>query len=404
MREQVYFSTNYVTLDFEVDTSHGDYGHPVFDDNQLLLASWKVGPNGPAQSHYGGEFDQDRLLEAIEVADFIVAHNAKYELGWLSRCGLNLHNTVVYCTMLGEYVLLGNLARGCDVTNMPPRPTSLDACCRRRNWEIKDPVVDKMMKYGINPVHIPRPWLQGRCEQDVITTERLFREQLGLLSTNNLLPVLYTRCLITPVLAALEFNGMFLDAERVETTYEEYRLRLLELERRMDDITGGINWRSPLQVADFLYDAENGLGFAELTGRDGRPQRTASGRKKADKHTMAALKARNAKQREFLEVRTEMSKISAALSKSLEFFKGTVEENDSLFYAVLNQNRTRTHRLSSTGHTTHFEQFEKPKSVQFQNMARQFKPMFRSRNDDWLMVEVDGSQLEFRVAADHHQS
>ena len=43
----IYFSDNYVVLDFETDTSHGDYGHPVHQDNKMLLASWKLGPGHP---------------------------------------------------------------------------------------------------------------------------------------------------------------------------------------------------------------------------------------------------------------------------------------------------------------------------------------------------------------------
>ena len=44
---QLWQSENYVTLDFETDTSHGDYGHAVWPDNGLVLASWKEGRDGP---------------------------------------------------------------------------------------------------------------------------------------------------------------------------------------------------------------------------------------------------------------------------------------------------------------------------------------------------------------------
>lgn len=398
---EIYQSDNYITVDFETDTSHGDYGHPVWPDNGLVLASWKLGEKGKTQSHFGNEFQQERLLREIEAADFLIAHNAKYELGWLKRCGLDLHKVVVFDTKIAEYVLLGNLAAGCETTGLAPRSTSLDMCCRRRGWEIKDPVVDIMMNQGMNPVDIPRKWLQGRCEQDVLTTERLFRDQSRLLAVSGRMSVQYTRCLLTPVLADLEFQGMYLDAERVEKAYTEHVKRLAKLERDMDAITGGINWRSPMQVAEFLYEDEpKGLGFSELRRRDGSPLRTASGRKRADKGTIQKLKASTKKQREFLKLRSEIGKVGAALSKSLEFFDGIVSEHDNKLYAVFNQTRTATHRLSSTGHYIQFEKYESPKTVQFQNLPRVFKPLFRPRNvKGWRMVEVDGSQLEFRVAA-----
>ena len=398
---EIYFSENYVTLDFETDTSHGDYGHAVHKDNGIVLASWKEGSNGPLVSHFGGEFDQEKLLKTIEAADFIICHNAKYELGWLRRCGLDLSNVLIYDTKIAEYVLLGNLAAGCNATGLPPRSTSLDQCCRRRGWEIKDPVVDIMMHQGINPVDMPRPWLQGRCEQDVDTTHRLFQDQRRLLVETERLAVLFTRCLLTPVLADMEFQGMYLDAERVEEVYEENRKRLAVLDRKMDIIAHGINWKSPMQVAEFLYNpAPLGLGFNERRRRDGSPIRTTSGRKKADKATIASLKGNTPQQREFLAVRKEIGKVNAALSKSLEFFKGVCTEFGNLFYAVFNQTVTATHRLSSSGHKTYFQIFDAVKTVQFQNMARVFKRLFRSRTEGWVMMEVDGSQLEFRVAAD----
>lgn len=401
MGPDIYQSQNYVTLDFETDTSHGDYGHPVHPDNQLLLACWKLGPSGGTVSHFGGEFDQDKLLKSIEAADFIVCHNAKYELGWLRRCGLGLRSVLVYDTKIGEYVLLGNLAAGCKTTGLPPRSTSLDACCRRRGWEIKDPIVEKMMQAGINPVDMPRPWLLGRCKQDVVTTERLFRHQMAELQRTDRTDVVWTRCLLTPVLADLEFEGMHLDEARVNEVYREHVARLADLEGEMGQMAHGLNWKSPMQVADFLFDAPpHGLGFVEPTGRDGRPKRTASGRRKADKHTVNSLKPTTEEQKRFLRVRSEIGAVNAALSKSLEFFRGVCSEAEAVFHAVFNQTRTATHRLSSSGHYIKFALYESAKTVQFQNMARDFKRLFSAKREGWLMMEVDGSQLEFRVAVD----
>jgi len=398
----IYASGDYVVLDFETDTSHGDYGHPVHKDNGLVLASWKRGPNHPhgasgILSHFGGEFYQDKLLADIEAAGFIVAHNAKYELGWLRRCGLDLGNVIVFDTKIAEYVLLGNLAAGCNATSLPPRSTSLDMCCRRRGWKIKDPVVDLMMHAGINPINMPRPWLQGRCEQDVDTTERLFRDQYSLLLDTDRLAIQFTRCLLTPVLADIEFQGMCLDEERVDEVYQEYAAELVTLEREMDRVAHGINWKSSMQVANFLYDT---LGFQEPRRRDGSPIRTASGRKKADKATIAGLKPTTPEQKEFLGLRSRIGQVDAALSKSLEFFKGICVEHGGIFYAAFNQTTTATHRLSSSGHRTQFDLFDLPKTVQFQNMARIFKRLFQARNENWVMMEIDGSQLEFRVAAE----
>ena len=410
----IYKSNCYVVLDFEIDTSHGDYGSAVHPDNAMLLACWRVRrgnqrPEGHRYHHracvdkvkWGTEFEMQELVEDIQNADFLVAHNAKYELMWLKRCGLPLENVLVFDTKLGEYVLLGNRAAA-SKDGLKKLSTSLDMCCRRRGWEIKDPVVDTMIKNGINPVRIPRPWLQGRCEQDVDTTERLFLDQLQRLDESNRLGVQYTRCLFTPVLSDMEFQGMALDEDRVQEEYDSHTSRLHQLEGELAQLTGGINWRSSQQVAELLYDK---LGFRELTNRQGEPIRNKpskqypNGAPKTDADTLIQLKATTKEQKAFLSLRAKIGKVGAALSKNLEFFQGVCKEMGGVFYAVFNQTNTATHRLSSSGISTLFEMFEKAKGVQFQNLPRVFKRLFRAKKKGWLMGETDGSQLEFRVAA-----
>ena len=396
--ESIYYTGSYLTLDFEIDTSHGDYGHPVHSRNGMLLACWKL-QDGTRKHLWGDEFSLAELTSDIASVDFIVAHNAKYELGWLQRAGLDLHDVKVFDTKLAEYVLLGNRAAPCKPTGLGKRSTSLQACCLRRGWEEKDRIVDKMMKDGVNPIFIPRRGLRGRCEQDVTTTERLFLDQRRLLLDTDRAGVLYTRCLFTPVLAAMELEGMALDPERVEEVYDEHCKQFAQLTAEMEGITGGINWKSSKQVAEFLYSDE-GLGFQELSRRDGTPIRTPAGKPKTDQTTVSALKATTAKQRKFVALRRKLGKVDAALSKALRFFHGICREYGGTFHATFNQTVTATHRLSSSGISTYFEEFQESMTAQMQNLARVFKRLFRAKEDGWLVVEVDGSQLEFRVAAD----
>lgn len=384
----IYMSDNYLVLDFEVDTSHGDYGHARHPDNQLLLACWSR-PSGCLRTlhrWWGNELEQHGLIEGIESADFIVAHNAKYELGWLKRMGVDLRKLVVFDTKLAEYVLLGNTQLS----------TSLDMCCRRRGLPIKDPVVDQMLGSGINPVRMPRPWLQGRCEQDVITTEQVFKSQRIELQRRGLLPVLFTRCLLTPVLADIEQEGMALDPEKVEAVYQEHAKGMAELQQRMDALTGGINWRSQKQVAEYLYDV---LKFPVPRDSRGRPQTTSGGARPTDAETVARFKPETDAQKAFVRLRAEIGKVNAALTKALQFYVGVCREYGGQFFAELNQTVTATHRLSSSGVPLKFQMFDgEAKSAQLQNQPRAFKELFRAKRESYMLVDPDGSGLEFRVA------
>ena len=402
----IYDSNNYVVLDFETATNHGDYGAPVHKDNSLLLACYRLGPGHPFlelsstldYQEWGDEYQQYDLLRHISHADFIVAHNAKYELGWLKRCGLDLHSVVVFDTKLAEYVLMGNLAAGGE--GMAPRSTSLDDCCIRRGWEHKDPVVDHLIKDGINPKHIPRAWLQGRCMQDVDTTERLFLSQRPVLKRTNRLATLQRRCELTPVLVEMEMEGLALDKDAVQAEYDKQSVICAELTKQMNELTGGINWRSSKQVAEYLYDK---LGFEELKRRNGKPKRTAGGARLTDQKSLALLTAKSAEQKEFIALRKQLGAAQALLTKNLEFFRGVCAEHNGVFYAELNQTNTATHRLSSSGKPIVLkdsEGEEKEYSVQIQNLPRKLKPLFIAKRPGYLIMEIDGAQLEARVAAE----
>ena len=382
----VYLRNNYVVLDLEVDVRDGRYGSATDKRNHLALACWKSGGRRTILSAWGSEYNQLRLPSGA----ILVAHNAKYELGWLLRMGVDIGNLLVFDTQIAEYVLLGNLAAGDAKHGLPGVSTSLDACCRRRGWEPKDPIVDLYMKHGVSVADMPRDWVEARCRQDVDTTERLFLAQREELSKRGLLPVLYSRCLLTPVLADIEANGICLDADRVREEYDKATTEKAALEADMAALSGGINWRSNKQAAELIYGK---LGFAELERR-GKPVRTPDGKPKTDQKTLALLKATTDEQKAFIALRKKLGKVSALLSKNLDYFKGVIDNGtDNIFRAEFNQCRTATHRLSCSGVG------EAWGTVPLQNVPRNLARLFRARRTGWYMGAGDSKQLEFRVAA-----
>ena len=91
---EIYLSNNYVVLDFE--TTNVNKGSPYDPDNRILLSCWKECEGGKTNhsSNYtwGSEYENDRLLRAIEKADFIVAHNAKFDIAFLKNIGYHCRN------------------------------------------------------------------------------------------------------------------------------------------------------------------------------------------------------------------------------------------------------------------------------------------------------------------------
>jgi DNA polymerase-1 len=188
---------------------------------------------------------------------------------------------------------------------------------------------------------------------------------------------------------------MQLDADLVRTRIEEVNKEFVVLERRLTEITHGINFNSGPQVATYLYDT---LGFEEIVRRVGgrwEPDRTPpskrhpQGQRKTDADTVAILKAKTGPQREFLDAYIAYKECYYQLTKYLRKMLDCCDQADGHLYAQINQSSTQTHRLSSNGLDY---------AMQFQNFPKVYKPLFRATTPGWLIGECDGSQLEFRVA------
>lgn len=385
----IYLTNDYLILDLE--TTNHEYGSALNQNNQLLLACWRLGDGHSFRrrreaadySCWGDEFHQGSLLEHLEAARFVVAHFTKFELQWLKRCGAELRSILPYCTQIGEYVIAGNRKRA----------LSLNATAARRSLGAKESAVERLIhEYGVNPADIPPELLQPYCEQDVALTERIFLEQRKELKENGLLPVAYCRNLATPVLADIEEYGMALDAPRV---LKEHAVRIAAFNEAMGEFeafTGGINPRSPPQMREYLYKI---LAFEEVKDRRGNPIRTKGGKKgvpqpRTDKKVLPLLKATTPKQKEFQKLAITVANMKVPV-QNLEKMKDVLDAGGNIVHAVFNQTVTATHRLSSSGRNGGF---------QFHNFDRDFKRLFKARREGWVVVEADAPQLEFRGATE----
>jgi DNA polymerase I-like protein with 3'-5' exonuclease and polymerase domains len=370
----LYLSDNYLVLDWE--TTNLDKGAPINMSNHIVCGSWKF--NGVMRSIHGNELAFGELLQDIEQCDFIVAANAKFELGWLKRCGVQLEKLIIYDTQIGEYVILGNRSANLD----------LDSTAKRYGFRGKDDPVSRLIKAGVCPSLIYPPWLLQYNRIDVEQTEHVFLRQRKILKDTGLLPTQYTRCLFTPVLADIEFNGMYLDKSRVVPVYRRMLQEQAIVLKELDEMTGGINPRSSKQVAEFVYDV---LKFKEL-GRKGKPRRTPAGNRMTDSDTLLALTATNARQKKFIEIKKKQAYYEAKVTKALAKFYKACEDKDEpgIIRASFNQTVTKNHRLSSSGGKY---------KLQFQNFDREFKPLFKARTPGWKVGERDQAQLEFRCSA-----
>lgn len=360
-----------------------EFVSPVDPRTKHVSAAWWY--NGEYKFKRADEFHQTELLEDIEKADFIVGHGAKYDLQWLARCGVDLTKLIIYDTAIGEYVLAGNRKWKLD----------LHSVCLRYGLPGKKLVYQRLMKLcKVCPSLWPEKWLKEYNLEDVVGALGVFTAQRVELQRLGLLPTMYTRCLVTPMLADIERHGMQVDKDRVTRIYrkltDEYNTVMVE----MNALTGGINPRSSKQVAEFLYDklkfpVPRGKAKKQTIGKDGQLKGNLG---PTDTKSIAALLATTPEQERFLQIKKRQSYLEAKIGKSFQKFLDCINdvESNGLVQFRFNQTVTANHRLSSSG-ARH--------KIQGQNLDREVKPVFKCKNEGWKLGEWDYSGIEWRTAA-----
>lgn len=390
--QNIYLNELMLILDFETDTEQ--QGSALHEPNDIVLSCWQVvaasGKVLKTAHTWGGIYQQAELLNDISKVKFVVAQNAKFEAQWLKRCGAELRDILFYDTMLAEWVMHGN-RQGAGFSK------ALGSMARRYGVPGKKDVVSALISIGVSTRNINPRWLLEYCHADVEATKNVFFKQQEVLMQQNQWHLVHTRNLTCAVLADIEFEGLDLDAAKVE---EEYRRVAAELQTLGDELavmTGGINLGSPKQLGVYLYDV---LKFAEVKDYRGEVVKTGKGERSTNSKVMADLVVETEEQRKFFDLYKRYNKAASLLEKNLDYFKLTCDQRGGKFYGQYKQGAVQTHRLASSGIPIKFEGRKLAKSVQLQNIPREYKGLFWSGDDDYEVAEFDGSQLEFRVAVD----
>lgn len=388
----IYQNETFLVLDLETDVEQK--GSALHEPNDIVLACWQiVEPDGTVvktAETWGGIYEQAELLGDISKVGFVVAQNAKFEAQWLKRCGAELRDILFYDTLLAEWVIHGN-RQGKGFSR------ALGSMARRYGVPGKKDIVAALIEMGVSTRDIHPAWLLEYCHADVEATKNVFIKQQQALSERKQWHLVHTRNLTCAVLADVEFEGLNLDPERVKEEFVKVAQDLQTLGAELAEMTGGINLGSPKQLAVYLYDV---LKFAEPVDYKGDVIKTDKGARSTNSKVIADLVIETEEQRKFFDLYKRYNKAASLLEKNLDYFKLTCEQRGAKFFGQFKQGVVQTHRLASSGIPVVFEGRKQAKSVQLQNIPREYKRLFCAGEDDYEVAEFDGSQLEFRVAVD----
>jgi len=198
----------------------------------------------------------DRLKPLLEdQAVLKIAHNAKYDLGVLSRYGVRV--APIDDTLLISYVLEAGLHNhGMDELS--------------KLWLGHEPISFKTVagagKAQKSFKHIPLEPATAYAAEDADVTLRLYHHLRPRLAREGLLTVYETlERGLPPVLADMEGAGIKVDPEQLRRLSNDFSLRMAQMEAEAQTLVGRpFNLGSPKQIGDVLF-GEMGLPGAKKT-------------------------------------------------------------------------------------------------------------------------------------------
>jgi len=402
----------YVVLDIETT------GLSVQDDSVVSVAFWSGGkskfiPVYHKESHCLPQESIKKIMKIIDSVDLIVGHNIKFDLKFLMELNINFTNKLIWDTGVAEYIL----------TSQQEKIISLKDLIKKYSQEQEKGFIDFK---NINAQEVHLEDLKEYNLQDTKITNIIFQKQLEKVGNNvKLRNLIIGISSFGLVLADIEKNGVKIDTELLKKKNAEIQNRIKLLEQEMIELLGedrydwinfnsnqhlsailfggiikikcksGIKIRTlksgQVKVYPVLYDLPfyiDGLGFSKKY-----TQLTKQGYYNVSHDVINRLKGKTKRQKQFLEKYKLWRKLQTLQEKFFDkYLQFTSEEG--YIYPNYNQTTTNTGRLSCNN--PNIQQVPRKNEV-----VKEFniKEVFISRFNEGYIVEIDFSQLEWRVCA-----
>lgn len=185
---------------------------------------------------------------------------------------------------------------------------------------------------------------------------------------------------LTPVLAAIEEEGMRVEPGQLEKASAELGGKIEAIRARIDAIVGEpINLNSPRQLGELLF------GKMKLLEK---PKKTRTGQYVTDEETLRKLEGKSPLVGDILEYR-ELSKLKGTYLDALPRF---ISPRDGRIHSTLLQMVTATGRLAS--------QNPNLQNIPVRSDAgKLIRRAFVARNEHYAILSADYSQVELRLMA-----
>jgi DNA polymerase-1 len=310
-----------------------------------------------------------KVLENEEILK--IGQNIKYDILVLKNYGIEVKG-VLFDTMLAHYLIEPEKKHGMDYlseTFLNYRPISIEE------------LIGKKGKNQGNMRDVPIDIIKEYASEDADITLQLKEKLSPLLSIKNCEKLFYQ--IETPlisVLAAMEFEGVNINVAFLKEYSIKLQEELLLLEKSIYELAGTtFNIDSPKQLGDILF---------EKLKIDEKAKKTKTGQYATGEDVLAKLSKKHPIIEQILDYR-ELRKLKSTYVDSLPEM---VNKKTGRIHTTFMQAVAATGRLSSN-------------NPNLQNIpikterGRMVRKAFVPRNEDYLILSADYSQVELRIIA-----
>ena len=235
-------------------------GSPFNPENYLVSCGfqWLGEEQGEYYFFKHNKLDVDSRIghkavqDALNQADLLVAHNAKYDLLWLTETGFTVPSDV-YCTMIGEYVL----ARGQKTL------LSLEETAKRRKvTQKRSDLMQDTFKKGVGYEAMDPSIVEEYGRADVTSCLEVYESQLHDYRKPEFTGLRKVRDMMNEMLLVLlemERNGIYIEMEKLDEVEDKFTIERNELQTRLYELASSVmgdspvNLNSPFQLSEVIY-------------------------------------------------------------------------------------------------------------------------------------------------------
>jgi DNA polymerase-1 len=300
-----------------------------------------------------------------------IGQNLKYDIKVLAKYDISVRGKL-FDTMLAHYLINPDMRHNMDVLSetylnyTPVSITELIGKKGKNQLNMRDVEVEKQTEYAVEDADV------------TFQLKEHFEKELGEANTQKLFDDIEVPLL--RVLAAMELEGINLDKDFLQNLSEALDRDILQLEKYIYEEAGEtFNIASPKQLGDILF------GKMKLIDK---PKKTKTGQYSTAEDVLSYLAKDHKIIRDVLEYRG----LTKLKSTYVDALPGQVEPTTGRVHTDYMQTVAATGRLSSN-------------NPNLQNIpirterGREVRKAFIPRNEDYVLMAADYSQIELRIIA-----